>query len=104
MNRSITTLEFLLGENEDKKYLDPATGELIDQVHGGAAALRAGASCTACHTTSGAGLSMEALVPGRGGVWTPTPLLIPEPEAIMLLVGVGAVSLVCFARRVRRQA
>lgn len=95
----ITSLEFLLGENEGKPYRDPATGLLVDQVHAGAAALHGGGTCSDCHTTSGSGLSMENLVPQRGGVWTPTPLLIPEPSVVPSLIAGGAVALIYLVHR-----
>ena len=74
----INTWEFLVGDNEadNKVYTDPVTGAVVDQVHGGAAAVAIGTPCTDCHTVrkvDGAA-SMEALAAQRGGVWTDTPV------------------------------
>ena len=103
----IASLEFLLGENTGKEYLDPATGELVDQVHGGAGGLMSGMSCQDCHSTSGSSPSgsMADLVPQRGGVWTPSPLLVPEPATIITLLVwsvMGGLALVVRGRRQRR--
>ncbi len=83
----ITSYEFLRNENVGLEYIDPDTGNPVDQTHFGATALTTqGLGCRACHTAatdemfdppqtggfpSGA---METLVPQRGGVNTPTPL------------------------------
>jgi hypothetical protein len=83
----ITSYEFLIGENTDLTYIDPATNEAVDQSHGGATfLLQQGLGCRDCHTAAtgdtfapvqqggfNAG-AMEALVPQRGGVNTPTPI------------------------------
>ncbi len=109
----ITSLEFVKGENEGKRYIDPVTGSPIDQTHFGSGAMLAGASCTDCHTASSAeaatfvpGIggffagSMEDLVPQRGGVNTPTPI-IPEPSTL-LLAGLALLGLVCYGWRRRK--
>ena len=81
----ITSYEFLIGENTGLEYIDPATGSAIDQNHAGASLLAQGNACRDCHTvredsaflgTNGGfnGGAMEALVPLRGGVHTPTPI------------------------------
>ena len=84
----ITSDEFLIGENEAAgvEYIDPATGEAIDQSHGGATFLTTmGNSCQDCHavtddeafTPANGGFasgSMETLVLQRGGVRAQTPL------------------------------
>jgi hypothetical protein len=83
----IASLEFLVGENADLEYIDPDTDAAVDQFHAGAnALLTQGLSCRDCHTGSEAETfdppqeggffsgSMEALVPQRGGVNTPTPI------------------------------
>lgn len=76
----ITSLEFLKNENIGLDYLDPDNGNNpVGQVHAGAGGIGAGAGCRDCHTATGGGLSMEVLVPRRGGVNTPTP--IPPPPA-----------------------
>jgi len=83
----ITSYEFLIGENADLTYVDPATDDAVDQSHSGATfILLQGLGCRDCHTAatgdtfapvqqggfpSGA---METLVPLRGGVNTPTPI------------------------------
>lgn len=107
----ITSLAFLRGENDGtKEYLDPATNSLVDQVHGGAGGVTGGMSCKTCHTESGDGaggyidsMSMETLVPGRGGVWDPTPRPIPEPTTLVLLTLTGVVGLAVAARRRRQE-
>jgi hypothetical protein len=102
----IASLEFLLNENIGKEYLDPATGELVDQFHAGAVgedSLLHGGTCKDCHSTSGPGLSMANLVPGRGGVWTQTPLRIPEPATLVLLTLTGVIGLAVAARRRKRK-
>jgi hypothetical protein len=74
----INTWEFLVGDNEadGKVYTDPETGLVVDQVHGGAAAVASGTPCTDCHVVriADGGNSMEALAGARGGVWTNTPV------------------------------
>jgi hypothetical protein len=83
----ITSYAFLNGDNVGLEYIDPATGSAIDQNHGGANfLLMQGLGCRDCHTAASsepfaplqeggfnAG-AMEALVPQRGGVNTPTPI------------------------------
>jgi hypothetical protein len=86
----ITSFEFVTGENVGLDYVDPDTGNSVDQNHAGATALLdQGLSCRDCHTVTAAetfnppnpgGFSagpMETLVLQRGGVNTPTP--IPPP-------------------------
>ena len=85
----ITSLSFLLNQDQSLVYIDPATGEAVDQNHAGAnGMLTGGRRCQDCHTAAAVGEpppalfdggSMEALVPLRGGVDTPTPLPVPEP-------------------------
>ena len=74
----INTYEFLDGSNatDNKVYTDPVTGAVVDQVHGGAAQVAAGAACTNCHVVriADGGNSMEAVAGDRGGVWTNTPV------------------------------
>jgi len=83
----ITSYEFLIGENADQEYIDPETGDPVDQSHAGATALLTqGLGCRACHTVASSetfdppqagGFNagpMETLVPQRGGVNTPTPI------------------------------
>jgi len=83
----IASYEFVIGENAGLEYIDPATGSLIDQNHGGASLmLMSGLSCRDCHTSSNAAAfnplneggfpagSMETLSPQRGGINTPTPV------------------------------
>lgn len=101
----ITSLEFLLNGLLDsgKEYYnpDPKNLGLVDQEHLGwemPGGLKHGGTCTDCHSTS----SMASLVPQRGGVWTVTPLLIPEPATLALLTLAGVVGLSVAARR-RRQ-
>ena len=61
-------------------YLDPNDGNNpVGQVHPGAGGIAAGLGCRDCHTAAGGGMSMEVLVPRRGGVNTVTP--IPPPPA-----------------------
>lgn len=87
----ITSYEFLIGENTGLTYIDPATGEAVDQGHGGATfMLEQNLGCRDCHTAAASETfapvqdggfpagSMESLVPQRGGVNTPTP--IPPQE------------------------
>ena len=83
----ITSYEFVIGENTEQNYIDPETGNPVDQNHAGAnALLTQGLSCRACHTAAAneafdppqpggfnAG-AMETLVIQRGGVNTPTPI------------------------------
>ena len=83
----IASYSFLNGDNAGLEYIDPETGNAIDQNHAGSAGLTTqGLSCRACHTASAAepfeppqaggffGGAMETLVLQRGGVNTPTPL------------------------------
>jgi hypothetical protein len=88
----ITSLEFVVGDNEGLEYIDPVTEMPVDQVHGGSGGLSGTLGCRDCHTAAtgepapplfDAG-SMEALVPLRGGVNTPTPIPAPEPSAVLL--------------------
>jgi len=100
----ITSLDFLLNLDKDKEILDPNTGQLVESMHGGAGGLLGGATCKNCHTTSGPnsssfGGSMENRVPDRGGVWTPTPLRVPEPATLVLLTLTGVIGLAVAARR-----
>lgn len=76
----IASFEFLKNENIGLVYLDPNNGNNpVGQVHPGAGGIAGGDACRDCHTAAGGGLSMEVLVPQRGGVNTPTP--IPPPPA-----------------------
>ena len=76
----IASLEFLKNENIALVYLDPNNGNNpVGQVHPGAGGMAAGLGCRDCHTAVGGGMSMEVLVPRRGGVNTVTP--IPPPPA-----------------------
>ena len=95
----IASLEFLLNENIGKLYLDPDTGEMVNQEHSGADSLKHGGTCKDCHSTSGGGLSMANMVPQRGGVWTQTPLRVPEPATLVLLTLTGVIGLAVAARR-----
>jgi hypothetical protein len=83
----ISSYEFLIGENTAQNYVDPETGNAVDQNHAGATALLTqGLSCRACHTAASSEAfnppqaggfnsgAMETLVPQRGGVNTPTPI------------------------------
>ncbi len=83
----ITSYEFLIGENAGLEYIDPATGNAVDQSHAGSAGmLDQGLGCRDCHTAASSetfdppnaggfnGGAMEALAGQRGGVNTPTPL------------------------------
>ncbi len=83
----ITSYAFLIGENTDLEYIDPATGSAVDQNHAGASALMTqGLGCRDCHTASDSETfaplqeggffsgSMETLAPQRGGVNTQTPI------------------------------
>ncbi len=83
----IASYGFLIGENAELEYIDPATGVAVDQGHAGATGLLTqGLSCRDCHTVTDAetfdppnaggfpGGAMETLVPQRGGVNTPTPI------------------------------
>lgn len=83
----ITSYEFLTGANTTKTYIDPITGQAVDQSHGGTNGLMSqGLGCRDCHTvkttdtfdtTKQLGINsgaMEIRVPARGGVHTPTPL------------------------------
>jgi hypothetical protein len=83
----IASYGFLNGDNAGLEYIDPATGNAIDQGHAGASGLTdQGLSCRACHTVTAAetfappqeggfnGGPMETLVLQRGGVNTPTPI------------------------------
>jgi hypothetical protein len=87
----ITSWEFLIGENADLTFIDPATNEAVDQFHGGSTfVLQQGLGCRDCHTAGNSDTfapvqpggfpagAMETLVPQRGGVNTPTP--IPPPS------------------------
>ena len=77
----IASLEFLLNENQGLEYIDPETGEAVDQSHFGASGLLTGGlGCRDCHVAATgdpfppppvggfAAGSMEALAPQRGGV------------------------------------
>ncbi|MCH8853015.1 MAG: hypothetical protein IID41_10240 [Planctomycetes bacterium] len=82
----ITSWEFLTGANVDLEYIDPATGQAIDQSHGGATFVNTGLSCTACHSAASSETfvpsepggfpagAMETLTSQRGGIVDPTPL------------------------------
>ena len=72
----ITTYEFLDGSNEleDKQYTN-AQGQLVNQAHNGSGGVNIGTACVACHSVTGAGLSMENLTDQRGGVWENTPVV-----------------------------
>jgi hypothetical protein len=104
----ITSLEFLQNDNLGKVYqrYGEESDIPVDQFHqGGVGGL---GSCTQCHSASGDGaggvsMSMATLVPGRGGVWTETPLLIPEPATVVLLTMAGALGLAVAARRRKRK-
>ena len=99
----IASLEFLEGKDEGKQYYDPATDSFVDQTHAGAGAV-GGTSCTGCHTAAGGPMSMETLVPQRGGVWSVTPLIVPEPGTlalVSLLAGCGGLGLMLRRRRQR---
>ncbi len=81
----INSIDFLNGANATAGlvYTDPVTGSPVDQVHGGAGSVTAGAACSDCHNVLAndptppplfdAG-SMEALTKQRGGIWTDTPV------------------------------
>jgi hypothetical protein len=99
----IASLEFLEGKDEGKEYYDPDTDSFVDQTHGGAGAVGS-TSCSSCHTAAGGGMSMEALVPQRGGVWSVTPLMVPEPATLVLvglLAGFGSLGFMLRRRRQR---
>lgn len=79
----ITSYEFLTGQNVNKQVFPKDSNVVIDQVHGGSAALRDfGYKCKDCHTISdelftGIGSNVGSLatyVKNRGGVNTPTPI------------------------------
>jgi len=83
----ITSYEFVTGANTGQNYVDPQTGNTVDQNHAGAnAILTQGLGCRACHTPASSETfappqpggfnagAMETLVPQRGGVNTPTPI------------------------------
>lgn len=82
----ISSYEFLTGQNAGLEYVDPATGQAVDQVHAGATLLAQGLGCRDCHTVTSAETfdppnaggfpsgAMQTLVPQRGGVNTPTPI------------------------------
>jgi len=98
----ITSREFLLGEDVGKEYIDPVTNAPVSQTHGGTLGLQNGMTCADCHTPSGTGpFSMANLTPLRGGVWTPSPLQVPEPATIItsLLAVVVGLSLVTWRKR-----
>lgn len=107
----ITSEDFLTNQNLGLTYIDPATGRPVNQRHGGASALQAGATCMDCHTAARndpflgqfdfAG-AMEDLVSLRGGVNGPTPL-VPEPVTLALLASAASLGgLAIWARRRRR--
>jgi hypothetical protein len=105
----ITSLEFLQNENEGKVYqrYGEESDIPVDQFHGGGFGGSVG-SCTQCHSASGdgaggVGMSMATLVPGRGGVWTETPLLVPEPATLVLLTLTGVIGLAVAVRRRRKK-
>ncbi len=107
----IASLEFLLDENAGLVYIDPVTEQAVDQIHAGAdGLLTGGLGCRDCHTAAAMGEpapplfdagSMEALIPLRGGVNTPTPL--PEPSAIALQVAAIAALGMLACRSSRRE-
>jgi len=78
----ITSYEFLTGANADLEYIDPATGDAVDQTHAGASFLAQGLTCRDCHTAASSETfdppnaggffsgAMETLVLQRGGVNT----------------------------------
>ncbi len=83
----IASYEFLKGENVGLEYIDPATGNAVDQSHGGATFLTGqGLGCRDCHTAAESDAfeplnpggfpagAMEMLAPLRGGVNTQTPI------------------------------
>jgi hypothetical protein len=89
----IASLEFLLDQNVGIEYIDPATGQPVDQMHGGATFMGTN-GCRDCHVAATgdpflpvnmggfpAG-AMETLAAQRGGVSTPTP--VPEPSGLLL--------------------
>ncbi len=88
----IASLEFLKGENVGKEYQRYNDPTPVDQIHGGSGSVGI-TSCSVCHVVTdaevGGGMgwagAMESLIPQRGGVWTPTPTLIPEPPTLALL-------------------
>lgn len=83
----ISTWEFLSGANASagKVYRDPVTGSNVSQAHAGASFVQNGTSCTSCHKVRTAdpnpplpiGGAMETIAQRRGGVWAPTPILVP---------------------------
>ncbi len=89
----ITSWEFLTGQDAARSYVNPPPpavgGVAVDQVHGGSGVLpltnapNTGTGCRTCHTVrsddpgGSAAMSMEALAPQRGGVFSATPHTAP---------------------------
>ncbi|MBI1945801.1 MAG: hypothetical protein HYS27_08900 [Deltaproteobacteria bacterium] len=76
----IASWEFLTGADAAETYTDPATGQAVNQVHGGSALMTtAGSSCRGCHNVratdpASVGPPMATASPQRGGIFAQTPV------------------------------